>query len=73
MLVKKIERLAQKKITIYVELEFLPHVRNTGVTNQTHVQKLMDKAKFTSAEGCVPPTGVRQASTQTALQRMGNT
>jgi hypothetical protein len=33
----------------------------------------MDKAKFTSAEGCVPPTGVRQASTQTALQRMGNT
>jgi hypothetical protein len=35
------------------------------ITNQTHAQKLMDKAKFTSTEGSVCASDISQASQHT--------
>jgi hypothetical protein len=39
------------------------------ITNQTHAQKLMDKEKFTSAEGSVCTSDLSQASQCTHCSR----
>jgi hypothetical protein len=40
------------------------------ITNQTHARKLLGKAKFTSAEGCMCVSDLSQASQHT--YRVGN-
>jgi hypothetical protein len=41
------------------------------ITNQIHAQKLMNKAKFTSAEGCVCDSNLSQASWLTHCAQEG--